>query len=192
MRGEPLANMIDEEVFLSPVESPRILRLAALLAAGACVGVALALLVVNEQNSGPDTAFGQPRVELRSQLRMPHSPDAIWTTLQATRVRNDPAKGLYVASFPRAVSALAGQTLSVSGFMLPLEAKGTTTHFLLSKYTPVCFFCPPGQPNEIIEVQSSSAVVPSQDLVTVTGRFGLQKNGDGGLFFRLEQATLDD
>lgn len=166
------------------------MRLSLMLAASLLCGVALALFVLARQNSGADTAFGQPRVERRTQLRGPRSPDAIWDTLGATNVRLDPPKAPYVSSFPSTVSALNGETLTVAGFMLPLGASGATHHFLLSKYSPVCFFCPPGQPNESIEVNSTSAFVPTQDLVTITGHFALQKCSADGMFYRLDNADL--
>jgi len=134
--------------------------------------------------------LGQPRLEREAQSRLPRSSDPLWRILKTTKVREDTAHGLFTASYPPAVTALVGRRISVSGFMLPLEAKGEAHHFLLSKYTPVCFFCPPGQPNEVLEVWSPNSIAPTTDEVTVTGRFGLQKDSGMGLFFRLDDADI--
>ena len=167
------------------------LRLAMILMAGLFFGIALALLVVIFRNANQAGASGQPPVERAAQRRLPHSTDPLWATLGATEVRQDPAKGIFTAAFPPKVKAMAGQTLTVSGFMLPLDAGMATQHFLLSKYTPVCPFCPPGAPNEVIEVRSTSPIYIYDQQIEVTGRFSLQNDGDAGLFFRLDQAQVE-
>ncbi len=136
------------------------------------------------------SAFGQPAAERQAQAALPRSDDPLWTLLGSTAVTEDRAHGAFAARFPQAVSALGGRTLTVSGFMLPLETKSETDHFLLSRNTPVCPFCPPGRPNEVIEVHASGPVVPDTDEITVTGRFALQHDAAAGLFFRLDGADV--
>ena len=63
-------------------------------------------------------------------------------------------------------------------------------YFLLTRRTPVCAFCPPGAPNEAIEVQSQRLVRPTSGPITVTGKFSLQSNGQAGLFYQLSQAEV--
>jgi hypothetical protein len=136
-------------------------------------------------------AAAQPADERAAQKQLPQAHDAFWTTLHTTQIKEDVRRGMFLAIHSPQVKALAGQTLTVSGFMLPLEADGmTTTHFLLSKYTPVCFFCPPGQPNEFVEVRTTRPVKAGYDLIKVSGRFALQSNGEQGLFFRLDGASV--
>jgi hypothetical protein len=55
--------------------------------------------------------------------------------------------------------------------------------------TPVCFFHPPGAPNEVIEVYSNTPIAITDKIVTVTGRFTLISDPEKGLFFRLSNAT---
>ena len=138
----------------------------------------------------PSSALGQPAAERRAQAALPRSGDPVWTLLGSTAVTEDRAHGVFAARFPPAVAALGGRTLTVSGFMLPLEAGGETNHFLLSRNTPVCPFCPPGRPNEVIEVRSSGPVYPDTGEVAVTGRFSLQHDASAGLFFRLDDADV--
>jgi hypothetical protein len=54
--------------------------------------------------------------------------------------------------------------------------------------TPVCFFCPPGAPNEGVEVISRPGVGRSDKMLTLTARLTLIDNGEKGLFFQLRQA----
>lgn len=135
-------------------------------------------------------AASQPAEERAAQKALPKARDPFWTTLHTTQIKEDARRGLFIAVHSPQVKALAGQTLTVSGFMLPIEADATTTHFLLSKYTPVCPFCPPGQPNEIVEVRTNRPVKAGYDLIKVSGRFALQSNGEQGMFFRLDGASV--
>lgn len=70
--------------------------------------------------------------------------------------------------------------------MLPMDTAPRSKHFLLSRYTPVCFFCPPGQPNEVVEVISKPGVKLTGAMITLTGRLSLINDGEKGLFFRLD------
>ncbi len=135
-------------------------------------------------------AASQPTDERAAQKGLPRASDPFWATLHTTRIKEDARRGMFLAVQSPQVKALAGQTLTVTGFMLPLESDAATTHFLLSKYTPVCAFCPPGQPNEFVEVRTNRPVKAGYDLIKVSGRFALQANGEQGLFFRLDGASV--
>lgn len=152
------------------------LRLAAALPLLAAPAVALATPV-------------QPADERSAQKALPQSHDALWATLKTTRIGEDTKRGRFTATPTPEVKALDGQVVTLNGFMLPLESQATTSHFLLSKYTPVCFFCPPGQPNEVVEVRTTKPLRAGYDRIKVTGRFTLQNDGEKGLFFRLDQAS---
>ena len=73
---------------------------------------------------------------------------------------------------------------------MPLDEQATGTHFLLSKYTPVCAFCPPGEPNEVVELHTARPITFSSRMVTVSGRFAIEDNGEKGLFFQLTGADV--
>ncbi len=153
----------------------------------------LAIILAGAVLAAPAAALAvstQPADERAAQKTLPHSNDPLWTTLKTTQVRSDAKRGMFVAIPSASVKALAGQSVTISGFMLPIETDLKTTHFLLSKYTPVCFFCPPGQPNEIVEVHTIRPLPASYDRIKLTGRFSLQNNGEQGLFFRLDQASV--
>lgn len=128
--------------------------------------------------------------ERAAQARLPQGQSAIWSTLRQTRIGMDEARGMFTAAHPASVRALAGKTISLPGFIMPLDAETRGTHFLLSKYTPVCAFCPPGEPNEVVEVHSARPIAFSPRLVTVTGTFALENKGENGLFFQMSKANV--
>jgi hypothetical protein len=134
--------------------------------------------------------FGQPGEERAAQQKLPQATDALWRTLATTRIGEDLERGLFTARHSAEVRALAGRTLTLSCFVMPLEAEPRFRHFLLSRYTPVCDFCPPGGPNEVVEVWSERPIAPTYALMRVTGRFSLTNDGEKGLFFRLDGADV--
>lgn len=134
----------------------------------------------------------QPPAERARQMLAPQSPDPLWRTLAHTKVEADVAKGVFTAQHPAEVKALDGREVAVQGFMLVTSYQSAFNTFVLTRYTPVCAFCPPGAPNEAIEVTLNSFVKPSSGLVTVKGHLHLNKDGSSGLFFRLDDAELSE
>jgi len=123
--------------------------------------------------------------ERQAQLSLPKAEHPLWDRLRTTPVTIDEASQFYTAAPPPEVRALAGRRVTVKGYMLPLESAERTTHFLISPYTPVCFFHPPAEPNEVIEVRLSRPIAAGYHLVEVTGAFALSNDGEKGLFFQI-------
>lgn len=138
----------------------------------------------------PVAAQIQDAGERAAQARLPQGRAALWTTLRATKIGMNEARGIFTAAHPPAVRALVGKTVTLPGFINPLDSAARGNHFLLSKYTPVCAFCPPGEPNEVVEVRTAKPIAYSPKLVSITGTFQLENNGDNGLFFRLDGASV--
>lgn len=130
----------------------------------------------------------QPGDEREAQNKLPIAKGGIWDTLAKSKVTFNEEKGEYSAVFPDEVKKLSGQTIKVSGFMLPLDSSEKFTHFLLSKRTPTCPFCPPGTPAEIVEVYAEKPTEWVDDLITYEGRFELIDNKDLGVFFKITDA----
>lgn len=156
--------------------------------------MALAVMVLcgfTEQRSTitlKSSAVSQPPSERQVQDKLPQSHDAMWAVLGKAKITVDAKKGLYSANMPPEVKKLAGTEVKISGFMLPLEATEKFKHFLLSKRTPTCPFCPPGEPNEIVDVWLTKPTAWDDNLITVTGKFELLNNQQAGLFFKLSDA----
>ncbi|WP_375392547.1 DUF3299 domain-containing protein [uncultured Sphingomonas sp.] len=154
-------------------------------------GMALALALVAAAAAWqPAVGQVQGAGERTAQAALPQGRSPLWATLRTTRIAEDDARGIFTASHPPAVKALVGRMLTLPGFIMPLDAATHGDHFLLSKYTPVCAFCPPGEPNEVVEVRTARPIAFSSKLVNVTGTFGLENNGDNGLFFRMTGAQV--
>lgn len=132
----------------------------------------------------------QPPDERTAQEGLPMAKGAVWDALLKTIVTFDEETGAYSAVFPDDVKKLEGQILRVSGFILPLESSEKFTHFLLSKRTPTCAFCPPGGPSEIIEVYTKAPIEWDDGLVIIEGKFGFTNNQDLGVFFQLTSAEI--
>ena len=158
------------------------------LALMALAAAAPASALVKRPLSDANKLLTQPGYERQAQQALPQSKAPLWAVLRTTRIGENDAAGLFTADFPPPVKALSGRTVTLSGFMLPLDSEARARHFLLSKYTPVCFFCPPGSPNEVVEVLVAQGVPVTDRMVTVTGRLELENQADKGLFFRIDQA----
>lgn len=132
----------------------------------------------------------QPSDERAVQEGLPMAKGVVWDTLLKTIVSFNDQTGEYSAKFPDEVKKFEGQVLRVNGFILPLESTDKFTHFLLSKRTPTCPFCPPGGPSEIIEVYTKSPIEWDDGLVQVEGKFGFTNNQDLGVFFQIKDAEV--
>ena len=134
--------------------------------------------------------FGQLLEERAAQQALPQSKDKQWAVLATTVIGEDLERGLFTARHTARVRALSGRPMTITGYVMPLETTPTFSHFLLTRYTPVCNFCPPGAPNEVIEVIAATPIAATQDLIQVSGPFALADNGEQGLFFRIEGAIV--
>ena len=132
----------------------------------------------------------QPSGERQAQNKLPQSKSPLWTKLAQCRVSLDSRQGTYSITVTDEVKSLAGQTINANGFILPMDGNEKTKHFLLAKRTPVCMFCPPGEPNEVIEVKSKTPMEWVDDAITVRGRFSLVNDGEKGIFFLIDGAEL--
>ena len=73
--------------------------------------------------------------------------------------------------------------------MVPLDAKATQVHFLLTSVPLTCSFCIPGGPESMVEVRAKLPVRHSLEPVVVQGRLMLLKDDPYGLFYRLVDAV---
>ena len=136
-----------------------------------------------------ETPVGQPSEERQAQESLPQSHDNIWTMFGKCPVSLDAEKYTYSIKYTPEVKALAGKVITVSGFMLPLESTEKFKHFLLSKRTPTCSYCPPGEPNEVVEVFTKEPMAWDEGIVVITGTMKLTNNPDMGVFFQLKNSS---
>ena len=157
------------------------------------ISAALVVSGFTIENSADSKSYtAQPTAERMAQDVLPQAHDNLWTTLYKTKISTKNAGESYEAVFPDEVKKLDGTLIKISGFILPLESEEKFKHFLLSKRTPTCFYCPPGEPNEIIEVFADKATEWEDDLVVYQGKFQLVNNQEQGIFFKLTEAKKAD
>lgn len=137
------------------------------------------------QGTAPAT---RPPEELAAQKLLPKVRDELWTKLLKCPVDYDKDRGTYSIRLTPEVKALDGKAISVRGFVLPMDGSDHTRHFLISRNTPVCLYCPPGQPNEVIEVEVKRAIPWTNKIVAVSGTLHLIDDEEKALFFKIEKA----
>ena len=116
------------------------------------------------------------------------SEDLLWKKFVTCKIKLDQDLS-YKITYTPTVTALDDSRISISGFIQPLEAKGTFRHFLLCKNAPSCAYCPPSKPNEIVEVFSAKPMVWRQNICTISGTLHLVSDGKNGIFFQLKDAV---
>jgi len=119
--------------------------------------------------------------------RTVQSDDYLWKIFSQCEIRTN-QNNSYSISYLPGVKAMNGKRLTISGFIQPLEATEKFSHYLLSSRAPTCAFCPPGEPNEIVEVFSAEPVRWEETLVTVKGTLILANDSKKGIFFQLKDA----
>lgn len=116
--------------------------------------------------------------------------DPAWGLLAHATVTADPVKGQLRADFDPTLRDLAGKPFRISGYMAPLETGASTRHFIVTRRSSGCPFCPPNSPTEAVEVRTSDPVPVSGQEVKVEGTLVLTASSDQGLFFALNAARL--
>ncbi|MCY4343206.1 MAG: DUF3299 domain-containing protein [Gammaproteobacteria bacterium] len=111
-----------------------------------------------------------------------------WQDLMQARIRYE--EMMLVADFPEAVAERTGQTVKLSGFMMPLEPDLKQFRFLLTSNPPSCFFHVPGGPAGAVEVLANKGIEVSWNPVVLEGRFEPQRQSEIGVVYRLLDARL--
>jgi hypothetical protein len=133
---------------------------------------------------------GQPLDEMAAQKGLPQARDALWAKFIKCKLGYDEESGVYSITMTPDVKALDGKTVTLRGFVLPMDGSDRTQHFLLSRNTPVCMYCPPGQPNEVVEVMATRMIAWTDKMVSVTGKLTLINDEEKALFFKIEKAEV--
>lgn len=117
-----------------------------------------------------------------------HEDDLRWVMFHEAKITADDAKGVYRATFTPDLRGQGGHVFNITGYMLPIERSSTSPHFVLTRRTAGCPFCPPNEPTEAIEVFATGPVAYTQAPVTIEGTLHLVSESAQGLFFRLDGA----
>jgi uncharacterized protein len=134
------------------------------------------------------TRSGSMSGSTASNPRLMESEDLLWKTFAQCKLKANKDFSYDITYIP-GVKAKNGKEITISGFILPLEAKEKSKHFLLERRAPTCAFCPPGEPNEVMEVFASKPMQWNENLVTFSGTLVLPNDGKKGIFFQLKDAV---
>lgn len=132
----------------------------------------------------------QPSGEAAAQSMLPKVHDALWSKLVKCEVSYDNKAGTFGIHITPEVKALDSQVITVRGFVLPMDGSDRTRHFLITRNTPVCQFCPPGEPNEVVEVRTPHAVEWTDQIMTVRRKLHLVNDEEKAFFFKIENAEV--
>lgn len=119
-----------------------------------------------------------------------HEDDLQWVIFHDAKITADEAKGEYAATFPPSLKGEDGLHFSITGYMLPIERSTKSAHFVLTRRSAGCPFCPPNEPTEAMEIFATAPVEYTQAPVTVEGTLHLVSRSEQGLFFRMDNARL--
>ena len=93
-----------------------------------------------------------------------------------------------IVEFPESVSVLSGETVTLTGFMMPLDPDPNQRRFLLTSNPPSCFFHIPGGPAGAIEVLAPEGIEASWSPIVIKGRFETLSQSEYGVIYRLHDA----
>lgn len=163
--------------------------LMAPLAMAIATGLGLAAFTQRQRPAGKVQCADKEICDERAaQMNLPHAGDPLWAKLAACKVGYNRKSDTYSLTPTADVLALVGKRIRVSGFVLPLDGTDKTSHFLIGVNTPVCFYHPPGDPNQVIEVSTIHPTDWTDKPTPVEGVFQTMNNGQLGVFFRLVNA----
>ncbi|MCK8515579.1 DUF3299 domain-containing protein [Methylonatrum kenyense] len=139
-----------------------------------------------------DDAYGHPMEHMEERATELPEVDGViaWDRLTAVATEEGDY-GLLKPLFDDDLRALHGTEVKVQGFMLPLENDDKHSHFIVTRSPPSCFFCLPGGPESVVEIKAEKPLEFSFDPVVLKGRLALLEDSEMGLFYRLENATLE-
>lgn len=119
---------------------------------------------------------------------LPQRNDVVpWSVL--TDLTKKTTKDGILPVFNDAQKGMDKTTQRIQGFMVPLDAKPTQTHFLLTSVPMTCSFCTPGGPESMVEVKAKIPVRYSLEPVVVEGKFTVLPNDQYGLYYRVVDAV---
>jgi hypothetical protein len=158
-----------------------------LLLAAATLSIALAALPARAVVSDIPAA-GLPSATDYSQTVLPERAGVVsWRTL--AQVEPVKQNGKMLPSFSSEILGLDQKDVKVQGFIIPLDLGDKQKRFLLSSVPPHCPFCMPAGPEGIVEVRAKTPVRYALEPIVVSGRFSVLRDDDGGLLYRITDAT---
>lgn len=95
-----------------------------------------------------------------------------------------------VPVFSEEVRALDGQTITVRGYIIPVEGFKNHKEFIFSAFPyNMCFFCGGAGPETVIEVKADEAIKYTAEPVTIRGKLRLNDTDINDLMYELTEVV---
>ncbi len=96
-----------------------------------------------------------------------------------------------VPVFGEDIRAMAGKTIEISGYIVPVEGYKSHNEFVFSAYPyNMCFFCGGAGPETVMEVTATEPVKYSTSRITLRGTLTLNDSNINQLMYLLSDAEL--
>jgi hypothetical protein len=115
------------------------------------------------------------------------SSDEMWKILMSVKYKY--YKDAYIPQFTDNIKAYDGKTVTLKGYIYPLEESSKHTIFMLSYYPiSVCFFCGGAGPESVVEVNAKTFITHTSKPITIKGKLKLNKIDRERVFYILLNA----
>ncbi len=89
------------------------------------------------------------------------------------------------------LKAMAGEEITIKGYIIPVEGYKSHTEFVFSAYPyNMCFFCGGAGPETVMEVYAKEAIKYTAEPVTIKGKLELNDSDINRLIYALNDAVL--
>ena len=93
--------------------------------------------------------------------------------------------------FSQPIKDMEGTTLTIKGFIIPVEGYKSHKEFVFSAYPyNMCFFCGGAGPETVMEVYSSEAIEYTAEPIYIKGTLRLNSDDINRLMYALEDVVL--
>jgi len=119
----------------------------------------------------------------------------IWKTLSKITFKKeyDELMGFKIDKpvFSEDIKSLAGQEVSVRGYVIPIEGYKSHKEFIFSAFPyNMCFFCGGAGPETVMDVIASEPIKFSTEAITIKGKLQLNSEDINQLMYQLIDVTL--
>lgn len=95
--------------------------------------------------------------------------------------------------FSQEVKDLAGQEITLKGFIIPVEGYKSHKEFVFSAYPyNLCFFCGGAGPETVMEVYATDPIEYTAEPIVIKGKLSLNSDDINRLMYALDDAVLVD
>ncbi len=121
----------------------------------------------------------------------------IWKTMEKVTYKKtmDKSLGIYVdvPVFGKSVKSISGKTITIKGYIIPLEGYQDQDLFIFSRYPyNMCFFCGGAGPETVLEAETKTGekIKYTSKEITIKGKIKLNNDNIDRLMYILEDVVV--